>query len=67
MQRHLRKNEIPDVIRGVTVRDQQIPVDFSMEPQFYGGVTLSEDERSALALLLRFATYSMIDLTHSQA
>ena len=65
-KKYFRKYEIPDVIRGITVKDQQIPVDFSMQPKCYRWVTLSQDERSALALPPKFATYSKIDSNDGQ-
>ena len=46
MQKHYRRDEIPNVVRGIKINDQQIPGDLSMQPQCYGGVALSEDEKA---------------------
>ena len=49
------------------MKDQQIPDDFTTEPQCYGGVELSSDEKSALSVPPKFAIYSKIDTTDCEA
>ena len=53
-RRYSKKEETPDTIRGITVKDQKVPDTFSTEPQCYGGVDLSAEERSALSLPPKF-------------
>ena len=67
VRRYTRKTDIPDSVRGIVVKDQQIPADFSNSPRCYGGVELNEDERAALSLPPKYAIHSKINTTDCEA
>ena len=61
VRKHGVQKDVPIVLRGVTVEDQQIPNTFSTDPRCYGGVVIGRREEELLRLSPKFAVYSEIN------
>ncbi len=56
------QKEVPGMVRGVTVGDQKVPVDFTCDPRLYGGVELTDSEEKMLNLAPKFAVYENVNV-----
>ena len=60
-KKYMKVKAIPDVLRDIVIKDQEIPETFSSEPRCYGGIELNEHETAALKLPPKFAVYTEIN------
>lgn len=61
------KQEVPDDIEGIVIKDQEIPESFKMEPLCYGGCDIGKEEKELLMLPPKFAVYNNIDVISVEA
>ena len=54
------KTNLPEEIRGINIKDQELGREFTSAPRTYGGVTLNVEERALLTLPPKFATYGKV-------
>ena len=55
------REDMPSVIQGIRVEDQDCVTEFSTAPRVYGGVELKAEENELLTLHPKFSTYQKID------
>ena len=55
------KNTVPDVFEGITIKDQEIPENFTSAPRTYGHTTLTNDETELLSLPPKYAVFEDVD------
>ena len=56
------KDNIPDYINGIRIKDVEIDNSYDKEINAYGGVVLNDAEKNALKLHPKFSIYDKIDL-----
>ena len=47
---------VPEELRGIVIKDQDIPAEFSSDPRVYGGVELNNAEKELLELPPNFGS-----------
>ena len=55
------KNQVPDDIRGIVLKDQELNEEFSSTPRKYGGVALSREEEALLTLPPKFSIHRRVN------
>ena len=60
-KKYYGKEEIPDIIEGVTVKDQEISNEFEMNIVTYGNVQLTNDEESVMKLHPKYTVFDKVD------
>ena len=56
-----KKEEVPDTINGVTVKDQELDDSFKIKVITYGGVDLTEDEISVMEMHPKYTVFEKVD------
>ena len=59
--KYKKQKNVPDEVRGIMVKDRNIPEDYTPLPRIYGDVDLSPAEVSLLTLPPKYAIYEKID------
>ena len=58
-----QQKEIPDEVKGIMVKDEDLPDEFSSEPRVYGNVELKDNEIEALKMSPNFGLYKEVNIT----
>ena len=59
---HNTTPDVPDIVREVVVKDDELPAEFDSEPRMYGGVTVGDNEEEVLRLPPKFGLYRKVNI-----
>ena len=65
--KYYKKEEIPDVIDGVTVKDQELDNEFETSAITYGNVQLTRDEKSVMEMHPKYTIFDKVDAIDCEA
>ena len=65
--KYYKKDRVPDVYKGVIVRDQDLGESFKTEPIVFGGTETNDAERSILRVHPKFTVFDKVDKVDCEA